>query len=244
MIVVIPVSHVDIDMAEELLTKVIELGKVDAEVVLVFTHKAYWDADRIATLAKAGFAEASVRRLQDECEEGWPESCNHLFYGSARMVAGNAFYFMEADNMPLSPGWFDELLSEYRRAGKPYMGVIGDTKYLNRRTGEKITRGKHMVGTGIYPADFLKICPSVHYMDRRPYDICIEEDVVPLCHHTDLIAHRWGTVNYRRENGAIVMDDRDPQFEYAAPIPPQAVVVHGCKDGSLFKLLDPRQVTS
>lgn len=243
--IVIPVSHVDLHLAELMMARINKLGGLAGhELTLVITMQAYWDREKFAILASQSGAESiTAMRLPTENEEGWPESANHLFYSTVMHLAtlGNTrfWYFMEADNVPLFPGWADALEREYLAAGKSYMGVINDTTYRNTLTGATFIRGKHMVGTGIYPADFAKCCQSVHYMDRRPFDICIEEEVVPKCHNTRLICHRWGTVNYRAAGDVIIMDDRDSSYaRYAAPVSPEAVVVHGCKDASLYKLLD------
>jgi hypothetical protein len=58
-------------------------------------------------------------------------------------------------------------------------------------------------------------------------------------HATKFIHHHGRTHNYRREGDMIVCDDKDMPdgISYNGPIPPEAVVVHGCKDGSLSRLL-------
>lgn len=66
--------------------------------------------------------------------------------------------------------------------------------------------------------------------------------------HTPLIAQHWNTENYRVENGRLVGDsrakheifDQHPDWEIrkcGGPVHPDAVMIHGCKDDSLFKLI-------
>lgn len=236
---VLPVCDKDLHQAVRLARWIKHLGG-ESKWLIAASQRAWWDIEKVSRPLSA-----EVYRLPTENEEGWPESPNHMFYSVVTDVEfTESWYWFEADNIPLFKGWEKSLQSEYDSEQKPYMGVVNDTKYINKKTGEKITRGKHMVGTGIYPADFAARCRSVHYMDRRPFDICIEEEVVPECHNTNQIAHRWGTINYHyNEHNVIIMDDREPGYDYAAPIPPWAVVVHGCKDESLFNLLDPRGIT-
>jgi hypothetical protein len=241
MLLVIPVSHVDLDRAVQMARRIVSYGDMGEEFVLVSsTWNAAWDVDELMRILRPAFAGVGLHKLESECELGWPESANHLFYETMRFVSEAGFldsvYFMEADNVALRPGWFAALKNEYAEAGKPYMGVINDSKWFTK-TGEVEIRGRHMVGTGIYPRDFFETCQSIHTIGRIPWDVEIGPEVIRDCRDTKLIAHRWGTKNYRRENGVIVMDDIDPIHGYAKPIPPQAMIVHGAKDGSLDRLL-------
>lgn len=72
--------------------------------------------------------------------------------------------------------------------------------------------------------------------------------------HTDVIADHWNTENYRIENGVLLCDpkltdanNKPTAVQRAGAINPNAVVIHGCKDGSLFDLimagLDTRALT-
>lgn len=237
---VIPVSHVDLDMAVLLAQRLITLGQMEQEhVIVVSTMKAKWDIDPVIATLQPGFRETTLHVLLDEDETGWPESANHLFVGGASFVEqfGEPFYWFEADNFPVRPGWWQEFRAEYFEVGKPYMGFVNVSRYSNRATGEQFEDGHHMVGTGIYPARFMATCSRVHHLAPRPWDVYLGPEVVPQCHHTDLIAHRWATCNYRMDNGQLVCDDTDHKWhKYAAPIPPNTAVIHGAKDSSLYKL--------
>lgn len=65
---------------------------------------------------------------------------------------------------------------------------------------------------------------------------------------TNLIASMWNTCNYRVENGALMCDpmpshevfERNPTWAHrqcGGQVHPDAVLIHGCKDDSLFKLI-------
>lgn len=244
MLTVIPVSHVDLDRAERLSIRIRHYNDTKDDIcVLCSTWSASWDVGPILQVLRDAFSEVIHYKLVVENEMGWPEAANHLFYESAKEVArlnfGMPWYFMEADVTPLRPGWLDALKQEYEVGGKPYMGVINKSRWLNRE-GKQEIRGRHMVGTGVYPADFLERSKLIHEVDIIPWDVAIGAEVVPETHDTLLISHHWGCHKARRgEDGLIYCDSIDPTKEYnAGVILPDAVVVHGIKDGSIDKVLD------
>lgn len=245
MLLVIPVSHVDLDRAWRLVERIAKYGGMKEEgVILSSTWKASWDMAPVGRALADQFKFVLRNEIATECEMGWPEAANHLFYETSKFVHernfGEPWYFCEADNTPLRPGWFEALKQEYAAAGKPYMGVINSSRWVNQQTGEQFIRGKHMVGTGIYPADFLDRCQSIHRVDIVPWDVTIGYEILPEVHDTALISHHWGCQNATRaEDGLIYVESIDPVKGYnAGVIPAEAVVCHGVKDGSLDQVLD------
>lgn len=242
MILTLPVSHVDIRMAEKLAARIVKLGGMDrTDVVVVSTRRAQWEIEPIVATLKPGFKTTTLHVLPDEDETGWPESANHLFLGGARFLEElyEPFYWFEADNFPLYPQWWKQINQEYDLFDRPFMGVINVSRFFDENKNV-VERGSHMVGTGIYPMLFLQCWSErIHHLDRMPWDVYLGPEVVPHCHNTGLIAHRWGTCNYRMENGVLVCDNTPHGWHpYAAPIPPGAAVIHGCKDFSLYNLAD------
>lgn len=139
-------------------------------------------------------------------------------------------------------GALDRIEEEYDRVGKPYMGTVNDTRFRDKRTGKLHLQGKHMVGTGIYPADFAERSKAIHMMTRVPWDIEVQDEVLPECHDSKLFFHCWGTHKYHftKEGELIGRDvERPPakeQHYYARPVPTETAVIHGSKDDSLYKL--------
>lgn len=238
MLLVIPVSDVDIDQAENLFNRIVMLGIPSTQIVVPMTWKAWWDLDKLSSI----LPQAHYFKLPDEEEIGWPESSNHMFYNTALYLAEHwpkeAWYFMEADTCPIKKNWFEIMKSEYEEIDKPYMGVVSNT--VRFREEEYIVTGKHMTGTAIYPANFLSQCKSIHYLMRTPWDIEIGPEILPLCHSTKLIAHRWSSFGYHYKDGVIHITGSRAISKFSTshvqPIQPEAVVVHGCKDGSIYAL--------
>lgn len=245
MLLVIPVSHMDLDRAARLAARMAKYGGMEEETVLVSaTWSAAWDiAPLVESLTKT-FQHVLLHKLATECEVGWPEAANHLFYETALHVdelgLGLPWYFMEADNTPLRPGWFAALKADYLAGAKPYMGVVNHSRWVNQQTGEQFILGRHLVGTGVYPPDFLTRCSAIHSVDVVPWDIAIGPEIINEVHNTNLLSHHWGCYNARREaDGLIYVDSIDSKKEYnSGVIPAEAVVCHGVKDDSLEKVLD------
>jgi len=256
MLIALPVSKADYKLALQLVEHVSRIGGIRPHKwLLVFTHNIP-DKERKAIEARAAqggdIAETVVLEPMDE--SGWPKSCNALFFETARVVekAGAygepCWYFFEPDNTPVVPQWADLFQREYTQARKPYLGVIHDTWYSSPSTGKRFTKGRHMVGTGIYPPKLLSACRLMRHVKMTPwaFDVFLQWEVVPQTHHTELIQHNWQTAKYRRQGASIVCSPNTPRTGdlYSQPLREGIAVVHGCKDGSLIKVLsEPEQPT-
>jgi hypothetical protein len=154
-------------------------------------------------------------------------------------------------------GWLAKLQREHHESGKAHMGAIVPTRGFSMTQDGKMkpTMGEpHMVGTGIYHHALGAMSPNIGQIDRvmpwagplEPFDIRMRLEIVPHAHNTILIQHNWNTGNYREEGGKIVCDNLsgDPNLSHAKPYDGHAVVVHGCKDGSLAKLVLADKLTS
>jgi len=175
---------------------------------------------------------------------------------SDKYTAG-PWYFYELDNTPTQMGWLTKLQREHHESGKAHMGAIVPTRGFSRMQDGSLkpTFGDpHMVGTGIYHCGLGANSPNIGQIDRsmpwagplEPFDIRMRYEIVPHAHNTILIQHNWNTGNYREEDGKIVCDDLsgDPNLNHAKPYDGHAVVVHGCKDGSLAKLVLADKITT
>ncbi len=108
-----------------------------------------------------------------------------------------------------------------------------------------------MVGTGIYPPVMPDWCigwrtskmrPSGPYDIRdedAPFDILMAYETQKSLHDTKLIQHQLRTGNYHMDGDYIVGEDQKKLLgvSYTGRVSEDAVVHHGCKDGSLSKLL-------
>jgi hypothetical protein len=245
---VFPVSYHDFGLAKVLAERIVLLGGMqDHDALVVSSWRVKLEAAEIVAIFAKAFKNVAFTVPEFE-EEGWPAGPNSMFLAVADYLeaAKNLYpwFFMEADMFPLRASWLAELEQGYEEAvkmGKHYLGVINDSRFINLETKEKFINGKHMVGAGVYPADFMKRCKTIEAIDPLiSWDTHIGPEILHEVADCDIIAHRWGCHNARLENGTIVMDAIDPilYHDYSAPIPNETAVIHGIKDFSLYKIYE------
>lgn len=240
---VFPVSYGDYGMAKSLAERIVGLGGMqDHEALVVASWRVKLDAPEIAALYAKAFKHVDFTVPEFE-EEGWPAGPNSMFLAAADYLAAKnnpyPWFFMEADLFPLRASWLQELETGYEAAGKPYYGVINDSRFINMETKERFVLGRHMVGAGVYPSDFMTRCKTIEAIAPLiSWDTHIGPEILPDTADTKLISHRWGTKNYHMKDGKLMMEALDPvnYHDYSAPVDPQACIVHGAKDFSLYKL--------
>jgi hypothetical protein len=247
---ILPFSSVDVQLASLLANRFLTMKDMpETELVVTCCWKDHFGIDQFVKELEPAFKKVHQFVMEDVPEdEGWPIAPNHMFYNICRWLhaQGNKdpFYFFEADNFPLYPGWLAAFEQEYKEAGKPYMGFINKT-WVTVEGVRGVERGTHMAGTGIYPANFLEICNGIHTLTDVPWDVDIQEEVVPECHHTNKIHHAWKTGKYHYKGRELVAEPLNEYKRYGGPVHPEALVIHGCKDLSLYRLtIRPRRLTS
>jgi hypothetical protein len=180
----------------------------------------------------------------------WPTGPNRSFHSIAHHIWQNVpcegWYFFEPDNTPLKPNWLSTLDYEYRRSGRPFMGVLHPTYYRRRNPDGSLERfiqdGVHLVGTSIYPQDaprYSKLFATIPYA-ASPWDVYWQWDIIKYASGTNLIQHEWRSYHYRRDKktGEIKGEREADVLPYEPkPLAPDAVVHHGCKDGSLLNIM-------
>lgn len=217
------------------------------------------DLDGFSGAMSAG--NFSIRTLSPamDVERGWPRSPNLIFAAAARLAwetrreGRGWWYFFEADNTPMRPDWAGLLLQERLRVDSdrfPYMGAVNKTysRMVGVGASEDGSSGVHLVGTGIYPSEAHKKLRLLKHvpMTSQPFDVFLQWEIMKAgcADIPELIQHNWGTSDYRRQkDGRIVCsvsDTRSPfpgRDRYAVPVRDGVAVVHGCKDGSLARLV-------
>jgi hypothetical protein len=200
---------------------------------------------------KKSFPEVDHLTAQDGFD-GWPLGPNQMFADvAAAMYSTKApFYFWEPDCVPMKEAWVDDLDAEYHKN----VGILG-----HLYEGGMATNGKNIykmiVGSAVYPPNFLEFCPSAQSLSTynlayknagsipEPWDVRCRWNFMAIGRDTPLIRTYWKSVNYQWKDGKIVFFAEDPEAQavqgVTCPdrvISSQAVVIHGCKDGSLHKM--------
>jgi hypothetical protein len=245
--IILPVCARDFPLVNLLGHRFIKFGDLKEKSLLVVAcWKDKFEIPGFVEKLSPHLKLANYHIIPDVPEDmGWPTAANWMFYETAKYLDkvenADPWWWFEPDCCPLVPGWLDRCNEAYEIGGKPYWGVVNTTRFRNRETGERIERGTHMVGSGVYPADFFKTCKAVHFLSETiPFDLEIQDEVVPQCQPTMNIFHAHNTCRYKVVNGEVIGEDIERPDRIASyggrPIWAEAVVVHGCKDDSLYKI--------
>ncbi len=249
MLLVLPVSKADLKLATQLAGHLESLGNLGKHrLLMVGAYNTFADAAALEEQLAPLFAETNLFVPDSECEIGWPQSANHLWARTVRHLqhSGNKepWYWFEADNTPIREDWLDAVEIEYNQAAKPFLGAVQPTRMLDRKTGEFVkVDGEHVIGTCVYPADFPKRSLLWSYTriddgpDVEPFDVYLRHEIRPQTAVSKLIHNNWRTKNYEIDSDGRIYCDPIDDLSVYGPVPTNAAVVHGCKDGSLIEAL-------
>lgn len=222
-------------------------------------HKAYVCAidgtpkiGEITEELKRSFPEVSRIVAQDGFD-GWPLGPNQMFsdVSSAMYSTNTPFLFWEPDCVPMRSGWVDELDTEYHK--NP--AILG-----HKYQGGMASNGKNIyemiVGSAVYPSNFLDFCPSARSLNNynmayrsagtipEPWDVRCRWNFMAIGRDCHLLRTYWKSCNYQWQDGKIVFFANDPEAQAVQGVTcperivsMEAAVVHGCKDGSLHKMV-------
>lgn len=244
MLLVIPVSEADAHLVEPVSTLIVKFGGCALhDLLVVGSNENAVLVQDVAERLRPCFK--STRTHTFVCNaKGWPKGPNAYFrstvsYLFADGMMDQPWYFFELDNTPLKAGWLDALQTEYNLKNAVFMGAKHPTYYTDQDR-KLVINGHHMAGTGIYPTDFVNRSSLWRYEEGVAFDVWIQWEVLPLLTDTQLIQHNWQTGDYRMEEGQVVCDSLNvphPDLKFNHPLRSDAVVLHGCKDGSLAQLV-------
>ena len=201
---------------------------------------------------KKSFPEVGRIFAQDGFN-GWPLGPNQMFSDASTHCYRyqEPWYFWEPDCVPMAKDWVDKLEKEFKADPNKIMGsLVGGGMASNGKNVYKL-----IVGSAIYPAKFLDYCGlaaslynyNVAYRTSgvvpEPWDVRCRWVFLEHGRNTELIKSYWKSVNYQWKDGKIVFFAEDPEAQaiqgVTCPdrtVTSEALVVHGCKDGSLHKM--------
>lgn len=245
MLLVIPVSEADMHLADDVVALIKAFGPYHHhDLLVVGTEENAASMNKLLGELTPLFNKSDIRVFQGGVK-GWPLGPNfywrstilHLYEQTSDI--GMPWYWFELDNTPLKQGWLDTLQVEYNRSNAIFMGPKHAT-YVKGPEGELVVQGYHMCGTAIYPSNFVEHSTLWRVEGGIAFDVWVQWEVLPKLHETLYMQHNWKTRNYRRKASRIISDNFDmphPDLHTNNPIAPDAVVCHGCKDGSLARLI-------
>ena len=201
---------------------------------------------------KKSFPEVG-RIIAQDGFNGWPLGPNQMFSDASTYCYNyqEPWYFWEPDCVPMGKDWVDKLEKEFKSEPNKIMGsLVGGGMASNGKNVYKL-----IVGSSIYPSKFLDYCGlaaslynyNVAYRTSgvvpEPWDVRCRWVFLEHGRNTELIKSYWKSVNYQWKDGKIVFFAEDPEAQaiqgVTCPdrtVTGEALVVHGCKDGSLHKM--------
>ncbi len=254
MLIVIPVGPSDAPNLSLLTQALVSLGSIETQVLLVSVpstleacHDAALDLQSVVPLT-------TVVSTENEFANGWHIGPDRMFLWTVQYLDRThntePWLWMEPDACPVKPKWDRLLADDYKAQGKPYYGYVRPTKWKTPDGKVSYKDGDNMLlGVAIYPPRMMQdgelvpllndlghADPRVHPTD--PWDIyCRWVFFRRGVHSTHLIYDRWRTHNYAHgEFDTLTCEPMEAGAE-GGVIPEEAVLVHGCKDGSLHRLV-------
>lgn len=185
---------------------------------------------------------------------GWPLGPNQMFADASSHCYQyeDPWYFWEPDCVPMVEGWVDKLEEEFNKDTGKIMGRIIE--------GGVAPSGKTMykliVGSAVYPAKFLNGCRiasnlanyNLYFKNNggipEPWDVRCRWEFLQYGRDTPLIRAYWNSCGYQRRGESIVFLAQNPEAHDVQSVTcpdrtvsSEAIVVHGCKDGSLHRMI-------
>jgi len=252
---VIPVSESDKELIPNLYAA-FEKYEIcpDNDLLVVGSKEVQADVDSILENIGSKF-ESSEKLIIENNNYGWPMACNHYWQQTCYHLnkgEDDAFLWFELDSTPVSDHWLDILSQEYyadttraAKAGRePFIYFGNKERNYEGNNGELLPEsvsGSRMAPIGIYSTEICSI-PVLSSLSatRRHWSSVIQWYTTPSLANTELIQNNWRTKNYRKEKDVIVCDSIANlawDVHFNKPVNKDAVLVHGCKDGSLLKLM-------
>jgi len=248
MLIIIPVSVTDEKLINDFSNCLNHFGPyLDHELLVVSRPSDSRYAVTLLNKIKKQFKTADIHIFEEDGTRGWPEGPNFYWNRTIQHLKNERdnklpWLWMELDMTPLKKNWIDILNNEYKKCKKYCLGWTQDTTTVTD-DGIIVNLTKHLVGAAIYPPDISVCCDTWQYADRirTAFDVLCQFQLVPNSHHSKLFQHCFRTQNYKQlEDGSIKGDDNNGfpgGLKFDFPIDADAVLHHGCDDGSLARLL-------
>lgn len=253
--IIIPVSNADTHLLPLLTDVLLHHGHVgSASILMVATPSALKTAEDQSVRLRTICESVQVLSTGADFEGGWPLAPNNHWHWTVTHLdnSGNRepFFWLEPDAVPMTPRWAALLEEAYFAANKSFFGFTKMVKHLHPDGSAYHKDGDDMLmGVAIYPpriSQDSEIKPLFNNLGRRgslglktAFDLYLRW-VFKLrgVHSTNLITDLWRTCNYRNQGGQIICDAVEGEkYAVGGVVPKEAVVVHGCKDGSLHRLI-------
>ena len=253
MLIVIPVSESDSNLSDDFCNALKFFGDYKQHDLLVVSRPSdSLHAVKVFSHLGSLFKKCNIHFFESDGVRGWPSGPNFYWKKTIEYLKSTnntlPWLWMELDMTPVKFKWIDALEFYYKKSNKPCMGYLQDTTTLT--ASQKVVKiGSHLVGAAIYPADISSCCTIWQYVDEIniAFDVLCQNELVANSTHSDLFQHNFRTKNYRARHGLIVGEDHNnfpDGMRFDEPLSDNVVIVHGCDDGSLSKVITSYPIDS
>ncbi len=237
---------------------ILKFGGMDAhEIIYMPTPSARTAANEAADLLRAVGMNVTTAPLEVDYPGGWPMAPNMQFHWANEWMRenrpGSAFFWMEPDCLPRCYDWANKVAADYQKGGTAFRGHVVTTPWLSpegvviEHPGDVM-----MMGCGVYPPGI----PNDELIAPLFYDLAKMGDTHPKeafdrylrwvfsrrgMSNSPVICDMWNTGSYTlTEGGQLTCKAQPfdkPRRIREGEIPAEAVVIHGCKDGTLAAII-------
>lgn len=236
LIAVLPFCLRDSKEAARLLEWIAILGKVENHLLLLVADDAVpmEEKQRVKAIAQTAFTNVDTIVVKAPAPVGTNYAVPAAVMFSKAALHIDAclkwnWLWLEPDAVPLKRGWLDALAQAYDACPKRFMGTLIET---DQPGVPKV----HLAGTAIYTnccgPELKKYCDG-----KQHFDMAMADYTVPRAQSSALFFHRWGAPNDPPTFKDVKLPTDGPNVGELSVIPPEAVIFHRNKDGSLIELL-------
>jgi hypothetical protein len=253
MLIIIPVSVTDEKLIDDFSDCLNHFGPyTNHELLVVSRPSDILHAVKLLNKIKSKFKTSDIHAFPEDGKRGWPQGPNFYWQETIKHLKEERknklpWLWMELDMTPLKHNWIDILEKEYKKCGKYCLGWTQNTTTVTD-DGVIVPLTKHLVGAAIYPPDIDVCCTIWKHVDKiaTAFDVLCQFELVPNSHHTNLFQHCFRTQDYKEIAPNCIKGEDNNGFpgglRFDIPIDPNAVLHHGCDDGSLARLLVSKSV--
>lgn len=240
MLIVLPISRYDLHLSFDLLESIKKLddGSLKRHEALILCRPSCESA-MVSLVEEYNplFGGISFGVMPSEGPDGWPHAANEVFIQCSKIAQGylekskGHWFWVEPDCTPTCSEWVDAIDMQYRSSGKKWMGFEYDPG----------ADGKHINGGCIVApwnaANELKV-------DSMPlevaWDFQCRKTILSHGEPTELIQSLYRSTSFRKDGELTLCDcpkDGNNAIKETRQLGRNTVILHGCKDGSLKRLI-------
>jgi len=231
MLVVVPVSSHDEPLIEDF-CDIVRFFSLYKSHSLLVVHRPFdvKFGQTVFERLNRKFGESTIFEFPENGPIGWPSGPNHYWSETIKYLESKKnkmpWFWMEMDTTPIENNWLNSLSKEYELCGKLCLGS------LIQLPGSSCP---HLDGVAVYPPDLRKICNSWKSISPEiAFDVWCREEIHKQSIQSKIIQQNFRSTNYMCTNSGLIGDSKKKQNSVVRK---ECMVVHGCVDGSLARLI-------